>query len=257
MSTVYSEKEYHVNLTKGDVGEYVILPGDPGRCEKIAQYFDNPVLVANNREYVTYTGTWNGVKVSVTSTGIGGPSAAIALEELVHCGAHTFIRVGTSGGMQKEVLGGDVVIATGAIRLDGTSKEYAPIEYPAVANFDVVMALKESAKELNHPYHVGVVQCKDSFYGQHSPESMPIASELQNKWEAWIRTGALTSEMESATLFIVGSTRRVRVGAVLLVVANQTRRALGLEDIQVHDTEAAIKVAILSLRKLIAQDKAK
>lgn len=257
MSTVYSEKEYHVNLTKGDVGEYVILPGDPGRCEKIAQYFDNPVLVANNREYVTYTGTLDGVKVSVTSTGIGGPSAAIALEELVHCGAHTFIRVGTSGGMQKEVLGGDVVIATGAIRLDGTSKEYAPIEYPAVANFDVVMALKESAKELNHPYHVGVVQCKDSFYGQHSPESMPIASELQNKWEAWIRTGALTSEMESATLFIVGSTRRVRVGAVLLVVANQTRRALGLEDIQVHDTEAAIKVAILSLRKLIAQDKAK
>lgn len=257
MSTVYSEKEYHVNLTKGDVGEYVILPGDPGRCEKIAQYFDNPVLVANNREYVTYTGTLDGVKVSVTSTGIGGPSAAIALEELVHCGAHTFVRVGTSGGMQKEVLGGDVVIATGAIRLDGTSKEYAPIEYPAVANFDVVMALKESAKELNHPYHVGVVQCKDSFYGQHSPESMPIASELQSKWEAWIRTGALTSEMESATLFIVGSTRRVRVGAVLLVVANQTRRALGLEDIQVHDTEAAIKVAILSLRKLIAQDKAK
>ena len=257
MSTVYSEKEYHVNLTKGDVGEYVILPGDPGRCEKIAQYFDNPVLVANNREYVTYTGTLNGVKVSVTSTGIGGPSAAIALEELVHCGAHTFIRVGTSGGMQKEVLGGDVVIATGAIRLDGTSKEYAPIEYPAVANFDVVMALKESAKELNHPYHVGVVQCKDSFYGQHSPESMPIASELQNKWEAWIRTGALTSEMESATLFIVGSTRRVRVGAVLLVVANQTRRALGLEDIQVHDTEAAIKVAINALKKLIADDKAK
>ena len=257
MSTVYSEKEYHVNLTKGDVGEYVILPGDPGRCEKIAQYFDNPVLVANNREYVTYTGTLDGVKVSVTSTGIGGPSAAIALEELVHCGAHTFVRVGTSGGMQKEVLGGDVVIATGAIRLDGTSKEYAPIEYPAVANFDVVMALKESAKELNHPYHVGVVQCKDSFYGQHSPESMPIANELQNKWEAWIRTGALTSEMESATLFIVGSTRRVRVGAVLLVVANQTRRALGLEDIQVHDTEAAIKVAINALKKLIAEDKAK
>lgn len=257
MSTVYSEKEYHVDLAKGDVGEYVILPGDPGRCEKIAQYFDNPVLVANNREYVTYTGTLNGVKVSVTSTGIGGPSAAIAMEELIHCGAKTFIRVGTSGGMQTEVLGGDVVIATGAIRLDGTSKEYAPIEYPAVADFDVVMALKDSAKELKHPFHVGVVQCKDSFYGQHSPESMPIANELQNKWEAWIRAGALTSEMESATLFIVGATRRVRVGAVLLVVANQTRRALGLEDIQVHDTESAIKVAINALKKLIEQDQAK
>ena len=257
MATVYSEKEYHVQLEKGDVGEYVILPGDPGRCEKIAQYFDEPAHVMTNREYVTYTGKLNGVKVSVTSTGIGGPSAAIALEELIHCGAHTFIRVGTSGGMQEEVLGGDVVIATGAIRLDGTSKEYAPVEFPAVANFDVVQALRESAKELNIPSHTGVVQCKDNFYGQHSPESMPIASELHAKWEAWIRAGALTSEMESATLFVVGSTRRVRVGAVLLVVANQTRRALGLEDIQVHDTEAAIRVAIEALRKLIEQDKNK
>jgi len=255
MSTVYSDKEFHVQLVKGDVGEYVILPGDPGRCEKIAQYFDNPAHVATNREYVTYTGTLKGVKVSVTSTGIGGPSAAIALEELVHCGAHTFIRVGTSGGMQENILGGDVVIATGAIRLDGASKEYAPIEFPAVADFDVVHALRESAKELDIPSHTGVVQCKDSFYGQHSPDSMPIASELNAKWEAWIRAGALTSEMESATLFVVGSTRRVRVGSVLLVVANQTRRALGLEDIQVHDTEAAIRVAIRALEKLIEADK--
>ena len=153
MATVYSEKEYHVQLEKGDVGEYVILPGDPGRCEKIAQYFDEPAHIMTNREYVTYTGKLNGVKVSVTSTGIGGPSAAIALEELIHCGAHTFIRVGTSGGMQKEVLGGDVVIATGAIRLDGTSKEYAPIEFPAVADFDVVHALRESAKDLKIPSH--------------------------------------------------------------------------------------------------------
>lgn len=255
MSTVYSEKEFHVQLVKGDVGEYVILPGDPGRCEKIAQYFDHPAHIATNREYVTYTGTLKGVKVSVTSTGIGGPSAAIALEELVHCGAHTFIRVGTSGGMQENILGGDVVIATGAIRLDGASKEYAPIEFPAVANFDVVQALRESAKELDIPSHTGVVQCKDSFYGQHAPDSMPIASELNAKWEAWIRAGALTSEMESATLFVVGSTRRVRVGSVLLVVANQTRRALGLEDIQVHDTEAAIRVAIRALEKLIEADK--
>ena len=251
MSTVYSEKEYHVNLTKGDVGEYIILPGDPGRCEKIAQYFDNPVLVANNREYVTYTGTLDGVKVSVTSTGIGGPSAAIALEELVHCGAHTFIRVGTSGGMQKEVLGGDVVIATGAIRLDGTSKEYAPIEYPAVANFEVVMALKESAKELNHPYHVGVVECKDSFYGQHTPEKMPVGSELKHKWEAYLAGGALCSEMESAALFTVGSYRKVRVGTILLAVANQEREKLGLENVFADDTELAIKTAVEAVRVLI------
>jgi len=254
MATVYSNKEYHVNLEAGDVGEYVILPGDPGRCEKIAQYFDQPKRIASNREYVTYTGYLKGVKVSVTSTGIGGPSAAIAMEELIHVGAKTFIRVGTSGGMQVDVLGGDVVIATGAIRLDGTSKEYVPLEFPAVADFDVVGALRASAKELGLRNHTGVVQCKDNFYGQHDPKSMPISYELLNKWEAWKRAGALASEMESATLFIVGSTRRVRVGSVLLVVANQTRRELGLEDIQVHDTDVAIKVAIRAIEKLIEED---
>lgn len=254
MSTVYSDKEYHVQLAPGDVGEYVILPGDPGRCEKIAQYFDAPAHVSTNREYVTYTGTLKGVKVSVTSTGIGGPSASIAMEELIHCGAKTFIRVGTSGGMQENVLGGDVVIATGAIRLDGTSKEYVPIEFPAVADFDVALALRSAAQDLKVPHHLGVVQCKDNFYGQHDPKSMPIGYELLDKWEAWKKAGALTSEMESATLFIVGSTRRVRVGSVLLVVANQTRREMGLEDIQVHDTEAAIKVAIKAIEKLIEQD---
>ena len=251
MSTVYSEKEYHVQLAPGDVGEYVILPGDPGRCEKIAAYFDNPVKIAQNREYVTYTGTLKGKKVSVTSTGIGGPSAAIAMEELIHVGAKTFIRVGTSGGMQAEVLGGDVVIATGAIRFEGLSKEYVPIEYPAVADFDIALALRESARELGQRHHLGVVQCKDSFYGQHSPNSMPTAQDLNYKWEAWKRAGALTSEMESAALFIVGATRRVRVGSILLVVANQTRREMGLEDIQVHDTDAAIKVAIRAIEKLI------
>jgi uridine phosphorylase len=250
-STVYSNKEYHVQLEPGDVGEYVILPGDPGRCEKIAQHLTNPKLVASNREYVTYTGELLGQRVSVTSTGIGGPSAAIALEELVHVGAKVFIRVGTSGGMQEEVLGGDVVIATGAIRLDGTSAEYVPLEFPAVADFEVTQALIQAAKDVGAPHHVGVVQCKDNFYGQHDPSSMPVGYDLKNKWEAWKRAGALTSEMESATLFIVGSTRRVKVGSVLLVVANQTRRELGLEDVQVHDTELAIKVAIRAIERMI------
>lgn len=252
MATVYSTKEYHIDLQAGDVGEYVILPGDPGRSEKIAAHFDNPKLVGQNREYTTYTGTLNGTKVSVCSTGIGGPSAAIALEELIHIGAKYFIRVGTSGGMQEEVLGGDVAIATGAIRLDGTSKEYVPLEFPAVADYEVTSALIQAAKELKVRHHVGVVQCKDNFYGQHDPKSMPIGYELQDKWEAWKRAGALVSEMESATLFIVGSTRRVHVGSILLVVANQTRRELGLEDIQVHDTELAIKVAVKAIELLIA-----
>ena len=162
---VYTKgKEYHIGVGAGDVGRYVILPGDPGRCEKIAKHFDNPVKIAQNREYTTYTGYLDGEKVSVVSTGIGGPSASIAVEELIHCGADTFIRVGTSGGMQKEVLGGDLVIATGAIRFEGTTKEYAPIEYPAVPDFDVTTALKEASEELGYRHHLGIGQCKDTFY---------------------------------------------------------------------------------------------
>ncbi len=256
MSLVYAEdKEFHINVAKGEVGKYVILPGDPKRCEKIAKYFDNPVKIADNREYVTYTGTLNGVKVSVTSTGIGGPSASIAMEELIHCGADTFIRIGTSGGMQPDVCGGDLVIATGAIRYEGTTKEYAPIEYPAIADFDIVQALKNSAKKLGRRAHLGVVHCKDNFYGQHSPETMPVAYELKDRWKSFIDSGALASEMESAALFIVGSVRRVRVGTVLLVLANQTRRELGLDDPQEYDTEGAIKVAVEAIKELIEMEK--
>ena len=172
----YSEdasRQYHIQVAEGEVGRYVIMPGDPKRCVKIAQYFDNPVLIADNREYITYTGTLDGVKVSVTSTGIGGPSASIAMEELYRCGADTFVRIGTCGGMQTEIKSGDIVIATAAVRMEGTSREYAPIEYPAVANLDVTNALVEAAKEKGFIYHTGVVQSKDSFYGQHEPEAMP------------------------------------------------------------------------------------
>ena len=244
-------------MRQGDVGKYVILPGDPKRCAKIAKHFDDAKLVADSREYVTYTGYLDGVKVSVTSTGIGGPSAAIALEELVKAGADTFLRVGTCGGMQKEIMGGDLVIATGAIRMEGTSKEYAPIEFPAVADLDIVNALVKSAKELNKTYHVGVVQCKDSFYGQHSPETKPVSYELMDKWNAWLRLGCKASEMESAALFIVGSYLNVRVGSSFLVVANQEREKLGLENPVIHDTEAAIEITIQAIRNLIKEDKEK
>ena len=250
-----SGKQYHTGVGPGDVGRYVILPGDPKRCEKIAEYFDNPVLIADSREYVTYTGTIEGEKVSVTSTGIGGPSAAIAIDELSKCGADTFIRVGTCGGMQEEVLGGDVVIATGAVRMEGTSREFAPIEYPAVADFGVTSALIEGAKKIGVRNHTGVVQCKDSFFGQHEPEIMPVSYELENKWQAWIRMGCLASEMESAALFIAGGFLRVRVGTCLLVVANQERAKKGLPNDQVHDTSMAIKTAIEAIRILIQQEK--
>lgn len=252
-----SGKQYHTNIGPEDIGKYVILPGDPKRCQKIAEHFENAKLVADSREYTTYTGTLDGVKVSVTSTGIGGPSAAIAIEELSKSGADTFIRVGTCGGMQVDVKGGDIVIANGAIRMEGTSKEYAPIEYPAVPDVDVMNALIQSAKNQKINYHIGVVQCKDSFFGQHEPEVMPVSYELENKWKAWLKMGALASEMESAALFIAGSFLRVRVGSCFLVVANQERAKMGLENTQVHDTELAIKTAVEALRILIQQDKEK
>ncbi|MCI9284027.1 MAG: uridine phosphorylase [Lachnospiraceae bacterium] len=254
----YSEnagKMYHIQVGKGEVGRYVILPGDPKRCRLIAEYFENPQLIADNREYVTYTGSLDGEKVSVTSTGIGGPSAAIAMEELAQCGADTFLRVGTSGGMDLQVKSGDLVVANGAIRMEGTSREYAPIEFPAVPDFTVTTALTEAAQKLGLPYHVGVVQCKDSFYGQHSPETKPVGRELMEKWDAWVRLGCKASEMESAAVFVVANYLHVRVGTVLLVMANQERAKAGLENPVVHDTDAAIRTAVEAIRILIRKDR--
>ena len=178
------EKQYHIHCAEGDVGRYCILPGDPGRCEAIAAYFDNPVHIGMNREYNIYTGTLLGEKVSVCSTGIGGPSASIAMEELHAIGADTFIRVGTCGGIAMDVLPGDVVVATGAIRYEHTSLEYAPMEFPAVSDFEVAAALKEAGESLGYRIHTGVVQCKDAFYGQHSPERSPVYYDLLQKWES-------------------------------------------------------------------------
>ncbi|HJC81992.1 MAG TPA: uridine phosphorylase [Candidatus Anaerostipes avicola] len=257
MAVNYSEdanKQYHIQVGKGDVGRYVILPGDPKRCKKIARYFDDARLIADSREYTTYTGYLDGVKVSVTSTGIGGPSASIAMEELVMSGADTFIRIGTCGGMQLDVKSGDVVIASGAIRMEGTSREYAPIEFPAVADIRVTSALMQAADELEQKYHIGVVQSKDSFYGQHSPETKPVSYELLNKWEAWKRLGCLASEMESAALFVVASHLKVRAGACFLVMANQEREKEGLDNPVVHDTDMAVQTAVKAIRRLIRQD---
>lgn len=242
--------QYHIKCKPGDVGKYVILPGDPKRCEKIAKYFDNPVLIADNREFVTYTGYIGEKRVSITSTGIGGPSAAIAMEELAALGADTFIRVGTAGGINMKVKSGDVVIATGAVRGDGASREYAPIEFPAVSDFDVNLALKNAAQKLGYTHHIGVVQSKDSFYGQHSPERMPVSYDLLNKWEAWKRLGVLASEMESATLFTVASALNVKCSAVFAILWNQERKKAGFFEEDFLDTERAIKVAIEAIKEL-------
>lgn len=254
----YAEEglQYHIGLRQGDVGKYVILPGDPKRCEKIAQYFEDARFVADNREFVTYTGFLNGEKVSVTSTGIGGPSTAIAVEELVKTGADTFIRVGTCGGMQLSVESGDLVVATASIRMEGTSREYAPIEFPAAADFQVTSALVEAARRLGQRCHVGVAQSKDSFYGQHSPQASPVGYELTTKWEAWKKLGCLASEMEGAALFTVGAALGVRCGAVFLTMANQEREKAGMENPVVHDTDMAIRTAVEAIKILIERENA-
>jgi uridine phosphorylase len=233
----------------------VILPGDPGRCPSIAAHFDNAKFVVQNREYVTYTGTLLGEKVSVCSTGIGGPSASIAMEELHKLGADTFIRVGTCGGIDLDVKSGDIVVATGAIRFEHTSLEYAPIEFPAVSDFEIAAALTESARALGYRVHTGVVQCKDSFYGQHSPEASPVYYELKQKWESWKRLGVKASEMESAALFVVAAALGCRCGSCFHTVWNQEREAAGLDQDMSEDTSSAVKVAVEALKRIIAKDK--
>lgn len=251
------ELQYHIKARAGDLGRYCILPGDPGRCEQIAAYFDEPQHYGCNREYNIYVGKLNGEVVSVCSTGIGGPSTAIAVEELAKCGVDTMIRVGTCGGIALTVCADDVVIANGAIRQEGTSREYAPLEFPAVPDTDVLVALRIAAARLGFRAHTGIVQCKDAFYGQHSPKGMPTCPELEYKWEAWKRLGVLASEMESSTLFTVGAARNLRTGGVFHVVWNQERFAIGMDgDAQeAHDTDKAIRVAVEALRELIREDR--
>lgn len=249
------DKQMHLAIQKGDVGRYVLLPGDPGRCEKIAALFESPRFVAQNREYTTYTGTLCGTPVSVCSTGIGGPSAAIAVEELTECGADTFIRIGTCGGIDLSVQGGDAVVATGAVRQDGTSLEYAPLEFPAVANLDVTLALRDGADKLGLRCHAGVVQAKDAFYGQHRPNAFATEQKLLYQWEAWKRLGVLASEMESAAIFVAASHLRVRAGAMFHVIWNQEREAAGLDNPRCHDMQKTLDAVVAGLSLLIERDR--
>ena len=247
-------KQFHIACTQGDIGRYCILPGDPGRVPAIAALFDDAKQIAYNREFNVWTGTLLGEKVTACSTGIGGPSASIAMEELHKCGADTFIRTGTCGGIALDVQSGDVVVATGAIRFEHTSREYAPIEFPAVADFQVTNALVEATKKLGFPLHTGIVQCKDSFYGQHDPAASPVYYELQQKWESWKRLGVLASEMESAALFVVAAALGCRCGSCFHVGWNQEREAAGLDQKMSEDTSSSVKVSVEALKLLIEAD---
>ena len=256
-NTILSGEQFHLKISTGDIGKYVFLTGDPDRVKVIAGYLEEPVLVAKNREYTIYNAILKGTRVTVASTGIGGPSAAIAVEELANCGAHTFIRIGTSGGIDIKVCGGDLVIAQSAIRNDGTSNEYIPMGFPAVADFYVTRALTESAAEMSQDldgarFHVGTVQSKDSFYGETNPERMPIVSDLLNRWDSFIKCGVLCSEMECAAIYAVGTSRGLRAGAVLTAIWNVERPKMGLENPINKDTTRGILCAINAMGKLIA-----
>ncbi len=252
-----AKMQFHIRCDAEDIGKYVFLPGDPGRCEAIASHFDNPYHVCQCREFNVWSGYLCGEKVTVCSTGIGGPSASIAMEELHNMGADTFIRIGTCGGIDLDVMPGDVVVATGAIRYEHTSLEYAPIEFPAVPDFDVTCALKATSEALGYRTQVGVVQCKDSFYGQHAPDRSPVSYELHQKWESWKRLGVKASEMESATLFVVASALKVRCGSCFHAIWNQEREKLNMPNPMTEDTSGAITVGIEAMKRIIQADKAK
>ena len=259
-SIMDGERQFHIKTLPEEVGRYVILPGDPGRVPKIAALLDNPEQIAQNREYNVYTGYLDGEKVTVCSTGIGGPSAAIAVEELVKCGADTSIRVGTSGGMDLKVSGGDLVIASAAVRGEGTTAEYLPVDYPAVADFSVVNALQRAAQitstdQIGNKYHIGVVHSKDSFYGEVEPENSPVRDNINYRWNSYLKCGCLTSEMECAAVFAVGIARRVRCGAVLTALWNVERSKAGLPDNITNDSSRAIKCVVDAIRILIKEDK--
>ena len=246
-------KPFHIPASHGEVGKYCILPGAPERVEQIAALLDNPFLVGSNREFTIWNGYLEGELVTVCSTGIGGPSTAIAVEELADCGGQVMIRVGTCGGIALQVESGDVVIASGAVRQDGTSHEYAPPEFPAVADAEVLFHLMQAAKNIDTRAHIGVVQSKDSFYGQHAPSRMPTSSALLEKWEAWKRLGVLASEMEASTLYTVAASRGLQAGSVFHVIWNQERFLAGLDSHQneLHDTTQAIRTAIEAIRLMI------
>lgn len=254
---VSGESLYHLGLKREQGAAYCLLTGDPGRVESVARLLDSPAFAAQNREYVTWEGMLEGERVLVTSHGIGGPSTAICVEELVQCGAKVLIRIGTCGGMALSVQGGDLVVASSAIRMEGVSKEYLPVEFPAAADFGVTAALVRAGEQAGVPCHVGVVQCKDSFYGQHDPDSMPAAAELKAKWTAWMRGGCLASEMESAALFIVSAARGVRAGCILQAVWNQERVRAGLPDTRCTSPREAAQTAVRALGALIRREQGK
>lgn len=244
-------KKYHVGLAKGDVGDYVLVPGDPFRTPLIAKHLDGAQEVAFSREYRTFTGSVDGVKVSTMSSGMGGPSVAIGVEELHELGVHTLLRVGTCGALQREVKMGDLVIAYAAVRSEGTPDGYVPREYPAVASLHVVNALVEAAEAANAPYHVGLMRSVDALYSDLVPDQMP-RPDLRAELDMWTRAGIIGNDMETSTLYVVSRLRGMRAGTICLCVDE-----VGAGEIHHLDPsymDRMLAVAVDAIRRLIKRD---
>jgi uridine phosphorylase len=244
------ELQYHIRCKPGDVGEAVLLPGDPGRVESIARLLDRPRLIAHNREFTTYTGELDGRLVSVCSTGVGSPSTAIAVEELAAIGARTFIRVGTTGSIQTGISFGDLVVATAAVRDEGTTPAYVPLGYPAVADFELTQAMVAAGRALNHPTHPGIVRSHDALYADLHASTMPRAEELANALQVWRRAGVLCNDMESSTIFVLCAIGGFRGGSILTVTNEPGEADIDPRRVAALDLTPMFRVALEAVRRL-------
>ena len=248
-------KTMHLGVTSDQVGKYVFLPGSVERATLIANHFDNPVKIAHHREYLTYTGTLEGVLVTVTSTGIGGPSAGIAIEELYSCGAHTMMRIGSAASTSPKVKLGDVVIPNGAVRMEGTGNHYLPFEFPAVPDYEMLKALEEAAKKLGYPYNIGVTITKDSYYTEAEPETKPVYHELKEKWDSYLKGGATNTSMECSILFLIGASLGIRTSSVMISATNFGEYSNGADGYPGGWEESAIEVGIEAMKIMIRKDR--
>lgn len=249
------KKMMHIAVREGDVGRYVFLPGSVERAALIAQYFDNPRKLAHHREHLTYVGELDGELVAVTSTGIGGPSAGIAVEELFQCGADTMMRIGSCASTASHVKAGHVVIPKGAVRMEGTGTHYLPMEFPAVPDYASFQALKQAALDSGYPFDTGITITKDSFYTEVSPETKPVYPELKWKWEAYEKGGATSTSMECSLLFLAGASLGIRMSSVMICATNYKEYSNDICDYPDNMEKSAIEVGIAAMRKIIAADR--
>jgi uridine phosphorylase len=249
----------HLRVAPGDIGRYVFLPGSPERAAKIGARFEGGVKLAQHREFTTFAGTLDGVAVAVTSTGVGGPSAAIAMEELVRCGADTFVRVGSCGSLSPVVRKHDIVVVNAAVRMEGTSRSYLPLEFPAVADHRTIGHLEAAARQLDYRYTVGITITKDAFFAQTDPETLPYAPDVIHRWKAYLAGGAVVTSMEEAALFIVAASRGVACGSVLIAANNADGSDPDESDVYGPEgsESRAIDVGIAAMRRIIAEDAAR